>query len=228
MDRLQVQDPRWWRFAPSKISLLARPFLVDSHFIFELLINFPSLHCQQSIMFAASRSTFRLASRVRTLPRYNDYHLRTWWVKDDEGHWLRISSHEWPHVDPASIGFISNHYFCYSQFFRRFFCWYSSLAALQTADKHTLILVRHGESTWNLENKVRYALFHIDQRRGCVHGMDHESLNTWNAAVNISNAVTQSSADMNLFSLSTLYFRVKWLTWRNLLTCRRRYLPFSK
>lgn len=28
-----------------------------------------------------------------------------------------------------------------------------SLAAFQTADKHTLVLVRHGESTWNLENK---------------------------------------------------------------------------
>ena len=29
----------------------------------------------------------------------------------------------------------------------------TSFAAIQTADKHTLILVRHGESTWNLENK---------------------------------------------------------------------------
>ncbi|KAL7473408.1 hypothetical protein ACHAXS_013855, partial [Conticribra weissflogii] len=29
----------------------------------------------------------------------------------------------------------------------------NSLAAFQTADKHTLVLVRHGESTWNLENK---------------------------------------------------------------------------
>mmetsp|Transcript_27271 Transcript_27271/g.63864 ORF Transcript_27271/g.63864 Transcript_27271/m.63864 type:complete len:283 (-) Transcript_27271:216-1064(-) len=47
-------------------------------------------------MFAASRTTFRLVNRVRTLP---------------------------------------------------------TLAAFQTADKHTLILVRHGESTWNLENK---------------------------------------------------------------------------
>lgn len=28
-----------------------------------------------------------------------------------------------------------------------------SFAATQTADKHTLVLVRHGESTWNLENK---------------------------------------------------------------------------
>ncbi|GAX12380.1 2,3-bisphosphoglycerate-dependent phosphoglycerate mutase [Fistulifera solaris] len=28
-----------------------------------------------------------------------------------------------------------------------------SFGAVQTADKHTLILVRHGESTWNLENK---------------------------------------------------------------------------
>ena len=28
-----------------------------------------------------------------------------------------------------------------------------SVAAVQTADKHTLVLVRHGESTWNLENK---------------------------------------------------------------------------
>mmetsp|Transcript_23087 Transcript_23087/g.42414 ORF Transcript_23087/g.42414 Transcript_23087/m.42414 type:complete len:288 (+) Transcript_23087:64-927(+) len=28
-----------------------------------------------------------------------------------------------------------------------------SIAAFQTADKHTLVLVRHGESTWNLENK---------------------------------------------------------------------------
>lgn len=28
-----------------------------------------------------------------------------------------------------------------------------SFAAFQTADKHTLVLVRHGESTWNLENK---------------------------------------------------------------------------
>lgn len=27
------------------------------------------------------------------------------------------------------------------------------LASFQTAEKHTLILVRHGESTWNLENK---------------------------------------------------------------------------
>eukprot|EP01083_Nonionella_stella_P123348 371667_1 len=26
-------------------------------------------------------------------------------------------------------------------------------AAFQTVDKHTLVLVRHGESTWNLENK---------------------------------------------------------------------------
>ena len=26
-------------------------------------------------------------------------------------------------------------------------------AAFQAADKHTLVLVRHGESTWNLENK---------------------------------------------------------------------------
>jgi 2,3-bisphosphoglycerate-dependent phosphoglycerate mutase len=31
--------------------------------------------------------------------------------------------------------------------------YYRSLAAFQTADKHTLVLVRHGESTWNLENK---------------------------------------------------------------------------
>jgi 2,3-bisphosphoglycerate-dependent phosphoglycerate mutase len=30
---------------------------------------------------------------------------------------------------------------------------YFSFAAIQTAEKHTLILVRHGESTWNLENK---------------------------------------------------------------------------
>jgi len=29
----------------------------------------------------------------------------------------------------------------------------TALFSLQTADKHTLILVRHGESTWNLENK---------------------------------------------------------------------------
>jgi len=28
-----------------------------------------------------------------------------------------------------------------------------SYLAFQTADKHTLVLVRHGESTWNLENK---------------------------------------------------------------------------
>jgi 2,3-bisphosphoglycerate-dependent phosphoglycerate mutase len=28
-----------------------------------------------------------------------------------------------------------------------------SFAAIQAADKHTLVLVRHGESTWNLENK---------------------------------------------------------------------------
>jgi 2,3-bisphosphoglycerate-dependent phosphoglycerate mutase len=28
-----------------------------------------------------------------------------------------------------------------------------SFAAFQAADKHTLVLVRHGESTWNLENK---------------------------------------------------------------------------
>jgi 2,3-bisphosphoglycerate-dependent phosphoglycerate mutase len=28
-----------------------------------------------------------------------------------------------------------------------------SFAAVQVADKHTLVLVRHGESTWNLENK---------------------------------------------------------------------------
>jgi 2,3-bisphosphoglycerate-dependent phosphoglycerate mutase len=28
-----------------------------------------------------------------------------------------------------------------------------SFAAIQAADKHTLILVRHGESSWNLENK---------------------------------------------------------------------------
>jgi 2,3-bisphosphoglycerate-dependent phosphoglycerate mutase len=28
-----------------------------------------------------------------------------------------------------------------------------SLGALQVAGKHTLVLVRHGESTWNLENK---------------------------------------------------------------------------
>ncbi|KAL3930668.1 MAG: hypothetical protein SGBAC_011663 [Bacillariaceae sp.] len=28
-----------------------------------------------------------------------------------------------------------------------------SFAAVQTADKHTLVLVRHGESTWNLENR---------------------------------------------------------------------------
>lgn len=28
-----------------------------------------------------------------------------------------------------------------------------SFAAIQSADKHTLVLVRHGESTWNLENK---------------------------------------------------------------------------
>ncbi|KAL7556470.1 hypothetical protein ACA910_006182 [Epithemia clementina (nom. ined.)] len=47
-------------------------------------------------MFAISRSSIRLASRVRTLP---------------------------------------------------------SLASLQVAEKHTLILIRHGESTWNLENK---------------------------------------------------------------------------
>lgn len=31
----------------------------------------------------------------------------------------------------------------------------TALFSLQAADKHTLILVRHGESTWNLENKVR-------------------------------------------------------------------------
>jgi 2,3-bisphosphoglycerate-dependent phosphoglycerate mutase len=30
---------------------------------------------------------------------------------------------------------------------------YNSVAAFQTADKSTLVLVRHGESTWNLENK---------------------------------------------------------------------------
>jgi 2,3-bisphosphoglycerate-dependent phosphoglycerate mutase len=30
---------------------------------------------------------------------------------------------------------------------------YCSFAAIQAADKHTLVLVRHGESTWNLENK---------------------------------------------------------------------------
>jgi 2,3-bisphosphoglycerate-dependent phosphoglycerate mutase len=30
---------------------------------------------------------------------------------------------------------------------------YRSFAAIQAADKHTLVLVRHGESTWNLENK---------------------------------------------------------------------------
>jgi hypothetical protein len=29
----------------------------------------------------------------------------------------------------------------------------------QAADKHTLILVRHGESTWNLENKVSASVF---------------------------------------------------------------------
>ena len=34
-----------------------------------------------------------------------------------------------------------------------FFCFSSSLVAVQVADKHTLVLVRHGESTWNLENK---------------------------------------------------------------------------
>lgn len=31
--------------------------------------------------------------------------------------------------------------------------YYYSFAAIQAADKHTLVLVRHGESTWNLENK---------------------------------------------------------------------------
>lgn len=31
----------------------------------------------------------------------------------------------------------------------------TAFLSLQAADKHTLILVRHGESTWNLENKVR-------------------------------------------------------------------------
>jgi 2,3-bisphosphoglycerate-dependent phosphoglycerate mutase len=30
----------------------------------------------------------------------------------------------------------------------------TALFSLQAADKHTLVLVRHGESTWNLENKV--------------------------------------------------------------------------
>lgn len=30
---------------------------------------------------------------------------------------------------------------------------YCSFAGIQAADKHTLVLVRHGESTWNLENK---------------------------------------------------------------------------
>jgi 2,3-bisphosphoglycerate-dependent phosphoglycerate mutase len=30
---------------------------------------------------------------------------------------------------------------------------FCSFAAFQVADKHTLVLVRHGESTWNLENK---------------------------------------------------------------------------
>lgn len=34
-----------------------------------------------------------------------------------------------------------------------YFCRHSSVAAFQTADKSTLVLVRHGESTWNLENK---------------------------------------------------------------------------
>ena len=42
-------------------------------------------------------------------------------------------------------------------FFRRlnlsFAVYNESLTAIQAADKHTLILVRHGESTWNLENK---------------------------------------------------------------------------
>ena len=33
----------------------------------------------------------------------------------------------------------------------------TALFSLQAADKHTLILVRHGESTWNLENKVRFS-----------------------------------------------------------------------
>ena len=32
-----------------------------------------------------------------------------------------------------------------------YICLYS-FAAVQAADKHTLVLVRHGESTWNLEN----------------------------------------------------------------------------
>ena len=31
--------------------------------------------------------------------------------------------------------------------------WNDSIAAFQTADKSTLVLLRHGESTWNLENK---------------------------------------------------------------------------
>lgn len=34
----------------------------------------------------------------------------------------------------------------------------TALFSLQAADKHTLILVRHGESTWNLENKVSATL----------------------------------------------------------------------
>jgi Histidine phosphatase superfamily (branch 1) len=44
---------------------------------------------------------------------------------------------------------------CYC--FRLLFCFHhyrhNSFAAIQAADKHTLVLVRHGESTWNLENK---------------------------------------------------------------------------
>jgi len=36
---------------------------------------------------------------------------------------------------------------------RRFFNKKTVVPAFQVADKHTLVLVRHGESTWNLENK---------------------------------------------------------------------------
>lgn len=36
---------------------------------------------------------------------------------------------------------------------RRFFNKKTVFPAFQTANKHTLVLVRHGESTWNLENK---------------------------------------------------------------------------
>lgn len=91
-------------------------------------------------MFAVSRSALSLASRVSIRRRY---------VVDG------ISSPEKNESNLRLLRFVILVRFCRSTLAHlQHRLPFHSFAAVQTADKHTLVLVRHGESTWNLENKV--------------------------------------------------------------------------